>query len=151
MIINATIINGEGSASGYKKNWLGHGTIYHQINQIQKIDLSFSNQLRACKMGTINICTDNAISILRWERTFIKLAWLPNSPDWGETIYFSSVLIRLNNSTNDIRGWLYGAEKSPHNKNPHILEIVAPEIIGLKSGDNCQVQIDCSYIQKHSN
>lgn len=141
---NGTIIEGEKSASGFSKNWNGKGSIYHQVEFIKGISLSFYNKISRCKLATINVLFEEDVTIKKWEYVFDKVFWLPSSNTWYERISFTPIVFHFQNK--NIKAWLYKPDKSPHKNRKNFFEIIAPEIDDIKYNELCKIKIDQQYI-----
>ena len=142
---NGVIVEGEKSASGFSKNWNGYGSIYHQIEFIKNISPSFYDEVKKCKLATINILFEDDILINKWAYTFDKVFWLPHSDTWYEKISFTPIIFHFQNQ--DTKAWVYKPHKSPHKNRKKFFEIIAPEINNIKYNEKCKIKIDKSYIQ----
>jgi hypothetical protein len=148
--IKGRLTIGYGTASGHSQNWQGKGTIYHQTQRLKEMAPYFAKKLAQCKMGTINVTTDEPISIRAWDYTFEQVAWIPNLTEWSETIFFSPIFFSLDSSGLCIPAWLYRAAKSPHASNHHLLEVIAPYIPDVASEKACTIKIEEKYLDAQS-
>jgi len=143
MKLKGIVVKGLSSASGKKQNWNGFGSIYHQVNNIRKINPKIGQELLKCKMATINVEFKNIFLPTKWEYIFNKIYWLPTSDTWSEKLSFTKITV-IYQQTNFI-GWLYKADKSPHKNNLFQAEIISENIKNLKYNDEVILQIDNKY------
>lgn len=142
--INGKIIQGLAAASGTKKDWDGHGSIYLQVEFLRHDHAVFASQLDSCVKATININLSEDLFFDHWEHAFDNVFWLPNCITWSERIAFSPIIFEYDGQKTE--AWLYKAYRSPHRDNLKLLEVIAPPIERLLSDAACAIYIDECYL-----
>jgi len=143
--INGVVTKGESSASGEKKHWNGYGSIYHQVNFFKENYPLFAQKLSNCEMGTINLTLEKGVNIVKWEYTFDKVYWLPESNDWFEKVSFLPIILKFKGNYFD--SWIYKAYKSPHVDNKLLVEVIAPFIHNITDGDQCEIKVKRKFLE----
>lgn len=91
-----------------------------------------------CFPGTINLQLDRPITLVRPDYRFGPMTWVPGSKRL-EVFEFLKIGLMFPEGPVVQKAWLYVAYNSPHRETPHIHEVVAPKIEGLKTLCRCLI------------
>lgn len=143
MIVRGTIVSGHGVASGrgddprYPK-----GTLYLQIPHFESLGIDIS----PFHMGTLNIDVgDKSVRIIRPKYCALGIKWSPHIPP--ENFFFFDVQATYEGHT--YTGLIYlpdPATKTDHFQDPSIIELLLPEIPGIKSGKSISLEVEEAQI-----
>ncbi|GAB3447144.1 hypothetical protein [Insolitispirillum peregrinum] len=91
-----------------------------------------------CFPGTINLRLENPVTLVRPDHRFGTMTWVPGSKR-REVFEFLKVGLNFSERPSVQKAWLYVAHNSPHRDDPHIHEVIAPEVKDLESLSYCQL------------
>ena len=137
MEVHGKIVEGHGVASGRSGDpRFPSGTLGLQWKYFEELGLDLSGIYK----GTINISveplTPKPIKALH---TFREIRWHPECP--AEDFSFFEVRIQVE-GTESVRGYIYWPHpetKPEHFQDPHVVEILAPKLSGIRSGAVAQL------------
>ncbi len=132
-----------GRSSGQSHNPYPAGTIAMQMPFFKALGLDLS----ACFAGTINLdIAPRQWQLLQADHCFEKMRWTHLHPP--ET--FSFVALQAVWQTRSVQGWLYYPHpetKATHFQSRSVMELLLPQLDGLKPGDQLSLRVDPQRIR----
>ena len=144
MILEGRIVTGHGAASGMGKDpRYPEGTLHLQIPHFRKIGIDISNYYP----GTINVhLGTKTVRIIKPKFLAKDISWSPHIPP--ENFFFFDVWATYEGQ--QYQGLIYmpdPATKTDHFQDPALIELLLPEISGIKSGKSISLRVEDAQIE----
>lgn len=115
----------------------------NQTLRFQKPHLiQYFPEIREVKEGTINVHLDEPLHIRTPSYTTPPIEWVPGQI---ERFGFLRIKFEFPLGAEPQPAWIYIPDNSPHRYNLFGVEIIAPPIQGLRSGESCQIHIQSDH------
>ena len=146
-LIIGSIVRGHGVASGCSNdNRFPDGTLSLQCPIFESMGLDLTGYYKATINVSVHPFKPKPIKAFQ---TFRRVKWHPDCA--AEDFSFFEVKLNLadDNSVSGLIYWPHPETKPEHFQDPHVIEIMAPKIQGLTTGDKISFKVDKQQMHFH--